>query len=210
MIQIYDNQCFANVNYYCTLYNGTNNIIYLYDSWYKMGFLNRYIILGSNGLIELTIPLKGGRNQKAIFNTIEIDYSTNWRKQHYRAIVSSYAKSPFFEYYNYWFEELYNKKFTYLFEFNNYVILGIIKILKLDVEIIFSASLNLLQHKESQDLRKKWLPKNYDSGDDFIKYLQVFEQKIGFKPNLSIIDIMFSLGPMVNEKFKNHAPLIIY
>lgn len=203
-----ENQYFGNYNYYSNLYLHSNIKIIECFSWYKMGFLNRCMIAGSNGIINLTMPIKGGRNQKTIFGEVLIDNSVFWQKQHLRAIMSCYAKSPYFEHYFWWFEQLYSKKIEYVKNFNQEAFFGIIKLLKLEIDIQGFFECGDENFKIFEKLERKWLPNNYSTLTPNLKYTQVFEDKTGFLPNLSIIDAIFNLGPQLNFYLKQQSVVL--
>ena len=50
---------------------------------------------------------------------------------------------------------------------------------------------------ELNDLRSAINPKHPDEDADFVarRYYQVYERKHGFLPNLSILDLLFNMGP---------------
>src|ERR1700761_7724193 len=99
MLNVIDNQYLGNVIYYKALFNSKHIELEAYERHQKSGFSNRCYIAGANGLITLSIPLIKGRNQKASVNEIEIDNQQKWQLKHWRAIESSYMRSPWFEFY---------------------------------------------------------------------------------------------------------------
>lgn len=201
-MQIFDSQYFGNFNYYISLLKHSNNKINLYQNWYKMSFLNRCVIVGSNGLINLTVPVVGGRNQKLVFGEVEINYNQDWQRQHYHAILSCYSKSPFFEYYSEWMSDFYNMQFKYLCEMNDCILQKICSVYKINTPENLAEPLNFSGSNLSvQDRSKMWLPNNYEQVGQIIKYPQVFEDRIGFKPNLSILDVLFCIGPTAKQYF---------
>jgi hypothetical protein len=161
----------------------------------KMSFRNRYVIAASNGLTSLTIPIRGGREQKTVVKQIEIDRTTNWPIKHWRSISSAYRKAPFFPYYE---EEVKNLVFNpddNLFEFNIAIITKLCNTLKINIFEGFTERIE--KEKTDYDLRDKFLPRNFqEDGDQWApRYSQVFEDRIGFQPNLSILDLLFCQGP---------------
>jgi hypothetical protein len=58
---------------------------------------------------------------------------------------------------------------------------------------------SLISHPSSNpiDLRSAINPKHPDEDADFVarRYYQVYERKHGFQPNLSILDLLFNMGP---------------
>lgn len=202
-----ENQYFGCINYYSSLYKFSNALIEQYESWRKMSFRNRCVILGANGLIDLTVPLENGRDQKKLIKDVKIDNSSAWQKQHWRSISSCYGKSAFFEFYKDRLEAFYKKKFIYLFDMNLEILFWLKSILKIEAEIAMTDSFIKIYPAAIIDLRNKWLPKNYQSSSHQIFYNQVFETKNKFQPNLSILDILFCEGPNAKNILADNNPV---
>ncbi len=204
---IIENQYFGCVNYYLSLYKFSNILIEQYESWQKMSFRNRCVILGANGLIDLTVPLENGREQKKTIKEVKIDNSALWQKQHWRSISSCYGKAAFFEFYKDWLETFYEKKFIYLFDMNLEILFWLKSCLKIKGEILMTDCFIKNYPVDIVDIRNKWLPKNFQSAKDFISYNQVFENKLEFQPNLSILDILFCEGSNAKNILASNKPL---
>jgi hypothetical protein len=184
-----DLQYFPCVNYAKVLFSSTHVEISLDEPYKKMTFRNRCVIIGSNGLINLSVPVEKGRNQRIPYAEVKIAYQENWQLQHWRTIVSCYNRSPYFEYYADKLAPLFQTQFEYLFQLNMAALEKITGILKAEMpEIVKGIPENTL------DFRDRWLPKNYDN-QFVIKYDQLFQDRIGFKPNVSILDLLFIEGP---------------
>lgn len=204
MTKIIDLQMFPCINYIKELINSTNIEINANESMQKRSFRNRYIILGANGLISLTAPIKGGREQKHPINEILIDYSNNWQIKHWRALQSSYMKSPFFEYYA-------ENVHTLLFSKEESLFLFDLKILNWLLEVLnINTIIKILHHhsdiqNDAIDRRNHFLPKSYQNEceENHITYSQVFEDRFGFQQNLSILDLIFCEGPNAINLLKN-------
>ena len=69
-----------------------------FENYQKQSYRNRCYIYSANGPLPLIIPIVRGGDDRKI-DTIRIDYSKEWQKQHWRAIFSAYNTSPFFDYY---------------------------------------------------------------------------------------------------------------
>jgi hypothetical protein len=197
MINIIDNQYLGSVIYYKTLFNNKHVELEAYEVHQKSGFSNRCCIAGANGLIALSIPLIKGRNQKTLVNEVKIDNQQKWQIKHWRAIESSYMRSPWFEFYRDDFKLFYTKEYIHLFEWNKDLLLYILGKLNWEGELSITTTYEEVLSGKT-DNRNKILPKNYL---DFpsIKYPQVFEEKLGFLPNLSIIDLLFCCGKTANQ-----------
>ena len=191
-----DSQLFPCVEYIKYAIMNKHVEIEQYETFQKMSFRNRYIIAGANGLSPLTIPIIGGREQKVLIKEVEVDYSSSWNTKHWRNITSSYSKAPYFDYYKNGVQELLFNGEKNLFLLNNKILAWILKSLKVNAEVIFSEEYRKEPEGEI-DFRSKILPKTFQSNSENWKpvYSQVFEDKIGFQPNLSIIDLMFAEGP---------------
>lgn len=193
MTEMFDLQYFPNICYINELIKSINVSFCEYEAHRKMSFLNKCIIVGSNGLIKLSVPILHGRNQKANIVDLKIDYSTKWQAMHWRSIESCYGKSPFFLYYSDGVKEIIFGGHTTLVELNKKALEWILKICKAEINIVEPAmsELNL-----SRKNLYRWLPNNYASADCGIRpYPQVFNDMQPFQPNLSILDAIFCLGP---------------
>ena len=160
------------------------------EHFQKMSLRNRYRISGANNPILLSIPLVNGRDQRSPMNEIRIYNEKRWQVQHWRTLVSVYKRSPFFDYYEDSLRELYETRFELLTEFNLAGISWIRKQLRLTFNV--SETREFVQDYSDGiiDIRQK----KYD-GSKVPKYYQVFEDRIGFLPDLSILDLLFCEGP---------------
>ncbi|MEX6687428.1 WbqC family protein [Danxiaibacter flavus] len=186
-----DLQYFPCINYFKVLSDSTYCKINLSEPYKKMSFRNRCVIVGSNGLINLSVPVEKGRNQRIPYAEVKIAYQENWQVQHWRTIVSCYNRSPYFEYYANKLEPLFLSRWEHLVELNQRALKIVTGILKVNMpEFIDNVHVENLV-----DYRDKWLPKDYDQDGESVKYVQLFEDRIGFKTNLSILDLLFMEGP---------------
>lgn len=196
MYYLIEIQFFAPVDVFKILIKEKHIKIEQYERFKKMSFRNRCIILGANGLVSLTVPIEGGREQKALIRDVKIDNSEPWPRTHLRSLVSAYSKAPFFEYYFREIEVLLNSNEKFLFDLNLKIISFLIKSLKINATIELTSECRL-EYSNAKDMRDKILPKNFQKDKEHWKpkYFQVFEDKWGFQPNLSILDLLFCEGP---------------
>ena len=188
---------FAPVHFYARFLLHLNVYIEQYENFTKQTYRNRCVISGGNGLISLVIPVVKGRGPKVLIKDIQISYDTEWQRNQWQTIVSAYNSSPYFEYYQ---DELYpffQNKTKYLLDLNLQVHDTICKFLEIDKKLILTEDFEKIT-KGTLNLREVISPKNKENNDpDFQPefYTQVFTEKFGFLPNLSILDLLFNEGP---------------
>lgn len=166
----------------------------------KSTFRNRMLLLGSKGVIQLSIPVVGGRDCKLPYQDILIDYKSDWQRNHFKTLVSLYGNAPWFSHYSPELEELYNTRKELLFDWNMLCFQWVLKKLKLGSEV--SIVERLSDQDDLLDKTDYFLPSNYDRTEKgpFLVYPQVFEDKTGFKSNLSILDLILNEGPEAKNK----------
>jgi hypothetical protein len=209
MTYIFDYQYFGNVNYYFELINTSHYEFYEYNDYQKMSFRNRCRILGANGPIDLSIPVVGGRELKSPMNKVKICYREDWRGRHFKTLVSCYNRSPWFENYRTLFEEMYSNKLEYLLEWDKTCHDLVLRLLKLKDNKNYnvlgdSEEPNSLDLENRVDLRNKFLPRQPNPFNISIKpYPQVFSDRYGYVPDLSILDLIFCEGPNAIEVLRS-------
>ena len=161
----------------------------------RSSFRNRMIIAGANGPITLSIPVVGGRNVKLPYKEVQIDYTNNWQRDHFRTLCTAYGNSPFFQFYRDELEHVYNTQPTYLYEWNFNCLKWVLKKMKVNLPDFDKNNPNAESGPISTLL--EYLPNNYKNplNRNLITYAQVFQDKIGFLVNLSVLDLLFNEGP---------------
>ena len=166
------------------------------------------VIAGSGGPISLSIPIVGSRSNKLPYDQIEIDNNSTWKRDHFRTLVTSYGNSPFFFHYRDELESLYNGTHIFLYEWNLICLNWLLEKLRLHDQIVVT---NHLSHQQTgvNQLSDFYTPANYNRHEPILRYPQVFEDRLGFLPNLSALDMLFNYGPesgILLKKF--HVALI--
>ncbi|MBA2250711.1 MAG: WbqC family protein [Chitinophagaceae bacterium] len=196
MILVTDLQYFAPDIYYNELNCFTYVILDQYDQYRKMSFRNRCTLSGSNGLINLSIPLIGGRDQKKEMKDVRIEYREGWQVRHWKTIESCYNRSPFFDHYKYELHQLYRKKFGFLQDWNLSCTQWICDKMSINTNLSISdAYVETFDSEKFVDSRNRITPvflKNLK--ESYASYPQVFMDRFGFIPNLSILDKLFCDG----------------
>lgn len=184
----------------CIFYKKVNKISHvefdLYENWQKMSFRNRCIIMGAAGPVTLSIPLEEGRSQRRLTRDVRIANSYPWQSQHWKTIMSCYNRSPWFEFYRDELESLFKMEVNFLVDWNLACWNWAIKKLGMQVS---TGTTSQYQAKgevtKCLDLRNKILPKSImQEFPDPVVYRQVFEERTGFVPHCSILDLLFCEG----------------
>lgn len=184
----------APVPLYVQLYKCDALVINSDEPFVKQTFRNRAVIATENGTQSLTIPVihDGGR---IAMRDVRISEHGNWRHQHWNAMVSAYRKSPFFDYYADDFAHFYEERDGFLMDFNMRLHAVVSELLGLErgVQIVDNSS----NAACSVDLRHIAEPKALVDIEGYAAqpYYQVFAGRNGFIPNLSIVDLLFNMGP---------------
>lgn len=187
------------IQFFSKLVQYESVIIEQFENYTKGSYRNRCHIAGANGLQRLSIPLKQGKHNNKPIAEVEIGEDTNWQRLHWMSIQSAYGNAPFFEHYAEDLQPFFEKKANHLFEFN----MSLLQVLKDLIGINSSITLSEKYEKEpllgQNDCRNLISPKpqkqQKDLHFDMVQYPQVFIEKNGFLPNLSILDLLFCTGP---------------
>ena len=189
-----------------------DQVQYLPKDW-----MNRNKIRTKSGSIWLTVPVlrKGYRDLKT--SEIEINNSTNWQKKHLRSISLNYKKSPYFENYIPFFEDVYSRKWEFLGDLNEYMLKWFLDELGIKVNFLnaknfkfegekSSLILNMCKKLDASTYIFGTLGKDYANVHEFEKnnvklifqdynhpkYSQLYNE---FVSHLSVIDLLFNHGP---------------
>ena len=182
----------APVSMYVHLYAGSRMLIDLDAPFVKQTFRNRALIAAENGALPLTVPVVHNGGVKQAMRDVRISDHGNWRRMHWNAIVSAYKKSPFFDYYADDFRPFYEKRYDFLVDFNMQLHDTVCGLLGLERETAALGSVENSGH--NIDVRPLAEP-SAEAVAAPRHYYQVFEQRNGFLPNLSIADLLFNMGP---------------
>lgn len=167
-------------------YNGL--MVEAYENYQKKGYRNRCHILGGQGVVRLSVPLESGKNQQMPIQDVRISYETDWVKHHIQSIRSAYGSSPFFIFYADDIFDILESREKSLFILNKKLLNYLCPILGLNMEETTSYERGI-----ENDFRSKIKPNRpFIENND---YEQVFSNQLPFVPNLSILDVLFCLGP---------------
>ena len=189
----------APVEYYTKLLEYDKIYVEQHDHYIKQTYRNRCTIAGPDGELALSIPTVKPDTLKCPMKDIRISDHGNWRHLHWNAIESAYNSTPYFEYYKDDFRPFYEKKYEFLADFNEELCQLVCKLIDIQPCIERTTEYKMEFATEEADFREIIHPKKdfRISDPEFIPhpYYQVFDSKLGFLPNLSIIDLLFNMGP---------------
>ncbi len=216
---------FGPVQWYQKLYRAEHVIIEQWESFQKQTYRNRCLIATTQGIQALTIPIVRPAGMipptsassipamsSSLIKDIRISDHGNWRHLHWNALQSAYGESPFFEYYQDDIRPFFENRWTYLLDFNEEIRHKMCELLDILPTVSYSNQFmppsplknpnSTLSDTHCQsytpcDFRSAINPKRSTPDSDFSPkpYYQVYQQKHGFLPNLSIVDLLFNMGP---------------
>ncbi len=161
----------------------------IHENYQKMSGRNRYRLSGSNNAVLLSVPLQNGRNQNIPIADVRIANDQKWQVQHWRTLVSVYNRSPYFFHYEPSLRPLYEQEFVSLVNFNR----ASVQWVKQQIGLTYEETLTSDYQKDYPGFTDLREGKNIPVSQR--KYYQVFEDRVGFIPALSILDLLFSEGP---------------
>lgn len=167
--------------HYSALLHAGDALLEVHDHYARQTLRNRCLIDSAQGPLALSIPVVKPDGPTATCD-IRLSDHGHWPRQHWNALTSSYGQSPFWEFYTDDFAPFYEHKWEFLADFNEQLMLLICRLLDIP------ASLRRTDSFQGDALAQDFPPLAS-------QYWQVFGHKAGFRPGLSIVDLLFNLGP---------------
>lgn len=195
---------FGTITQYVVMAKTTSVVFENEDNYQKQTYRNRTYIYGANGKLLLSIPIKHSRDKgRQLYKDVRIENDFPWQSLHWKSIETAYRTSPFFEYYEDEFIHLFEKPKKFLLDFNYECMQVVSTCIQLDTPYT-KTSEYIKSPEEHIDLRalinaKKEKPYSLTS------YIQVFTEKKGFIPNLSILDLLFNEGTNTLTYLENQS-----
>ena len=190
---------FGPIQWYQKLYRYDHCLIEQYDSYQKQTYRNRCLIATANGVQALTVPVEHS-DDKMLTKDLRISDHNQWRRVHWNALQSAYSESPFFDYYADDLHPFFEKKFDFLIDFNEAIRQKICELIDIRPQVEYTSSYisNLKSQTSNLTDYRDVIHAKHPQADDMFEakqYWQVFQHKHGFLPNLSILDLLFCMGP---------------
>lgn len=188
----------APVSYFAALYSCKKAYVERFDHYMKQTYRNRCVIASADGPLALTIPVEKSSEGKCAMKDIRVSEHGNWRHVHRNAFVAAYKQSPFFDYYSDEFNAFFDRKYEFLYDFNMELTQWLCEQIDIQPELV--PTTEYMDTGEGiLDLRETIHPKKsaVDMASFYrpVPYYQVFDSRHGFQPDLSIVDLLFNMGP---------------
>ncbi len=160
-------------------------LIEVNETYQKHSYRNRTKIMSAGGTQLLTVPIIGGRGVKSPIKEVEVDYSTNFQRQHIKAIISSYRSAPYWEHFSDRVLKMCEIKEKYLLDLNCRITEELLSLMRIDAKLQFTESFIGVSKGSNEEIA------NYSTQHP---YYQVYGHKYPFEANLSILDWLFCEG----------------
>ncbi len=183
---------FSSILQYSKMLSSDKLIFEMEDNFQKQTYRNRCYIYSANGKQSLNIPVRHnhGSDRKKTKDTLVAD-DFDWQTQHFKSLKVAYQSSPFFEFFEDDLAVIFNKRYKYLHDVNIDTFLFVTDALQVSQEFIktteYELSPNVNDYRYLAIAKKEEVP-------PMDIYTQMFDDKHGFIPNLSILDLLFMEG----------------
>ncbi len=187
--------CCGPVSYYAFLQNAGKAWLEQHEHYRKQTYRNRCMIMAANGPMALSVPVVHVNDQPV--REVRIDWCHDWRRQHWNSLESAYQSTPFFDYYQDDFLPLYRDFHPdFLFDWNMALHERIVQLLDIRTPLELTEDYRK-DLSDVLDLRDAISPKRPVSGKLYHvrPYTQVFAERWGFRAEMSILDLLFNMGP---------------
>ncbi|SDG83400.1 WbqC family protein [Psychroflexus sediminis] len=167
-----------------------------HDNYQKQTYRTRQYIYGANGKLLLNVPIKHRENktdEHQKYKDIQIENAFKWQRLHWKSIEAAYRSSPYFEFYEDEFVDLFEKKATFLMDFNLKCMQTVFDCLNLDFHFKFTEAFEM--SAETYENQRNLVNSKRKQKADLEEFIQVFQPKYGYISNLSILDLLFNKGP---------------
>ncbi len=169
------------------------------ENYVKGSYRNRCYIAAANGPLLLSVPLRKGKNEQQPIREVRIANDTGWQRQHWISLQSAYGNTPFFDHYADELKPFFEETYPFLFDLNKALLQWLLQKLHLESSLSLTSQYEHHPRPPLTDLRNHIHPKKHRRTEDSrfqpAYYPQAFEDRHGFLPNLSILDLIFCMGP---------------
>ncbi len=176
------------------------------DNFQKQTNRNRMYIYSANGIQMLNIAVQHQNTEHQKYKEIRLEEQSGWQKNHFKSLEAAYKNSPFYDYFIDDLVLIFQKKHTFLLDLNFEIFDTVNSCLGID--LYFSKTTEYFHEvKDTSNFRHLANGKKDTTQTD--EYTQVFHEKYGFIPNLSILDLLFNEGRYAVSYLKQQSILIL-
>ncbi len=186
---------FPPILYYAWLHQNKKVQVEQFETFPKQTYRNRCVILTANGLQSLSVPVIKPFGKKTLTRDIKIAYDEAWQQLHWRAIKTAYNSSPFLLYYQDDLAAFFKQKHIFLLDLNEAIIRLINNLMEWNIEVTRTTDFVHPHELSAQEDKRFSLSPKEDQKLGLAPYIQVFSEQYPFYENLSILDLIFNLGP---------------
>ena len=184
---------FSPISQYSEIVKSKEVVFEMEDNFQKQSYRNRCYIFNANGKQLLNIPVKyKGTSARKKTKDMLVENDIPWQDQHLKSLQTAYRNSPFYEFYEDDLLHIFKKEYTFLQDVNIDTFLFLTDALQISQQ--YSKTDEYVLDSKLEDFREfanaKKHPKSLTN-----TYIQMFDDKHGFIPNLSILDLLFMEGP---------------
>lgn len=182
---------FPPVEYFALLAKYSSVFIEAHESFQKQSYRNRCHIYAENGVQSLNFPIQHISKNLPITEVL-VDYSTPWLLKTKRCIDTAYHSSAFFDYYRDELYDILDQKPQTLWDLDMSIIRFFMSKIGIGTELLPSERFGIEQAVDIHPKRPNTILNDLGLARP---YYQVFSQRCGFIPNLSVMDLLFNEGP---------------
>lgn len=193
MTPLFSTAYFPPIAYMAALMKHPQVLIEAKETFPKQTYRNRTEIMTASGVRRLSVPVV--RDNHSRTDEVTIDYKERWNVVHLRTLTAAYSASPYFMYYEDELKELLLAPYERLIDLNQALLAWLLRKLKTSCAAELTTDFVPPTDNNTLDYRYTFTPKQPYPTQGLPPYHQVFIDRIAFTPNLSVIDLLFNLGP---------------
>ena len=183
---------FPSISYMARFLVENEPLIEVFETYRKQTYRNRCRVMTANGVESLSVPVVKVHGNHTMTKDIIISPVEPWQHIHSRCLESAYKAAPYFDHYYDYLRPIFEGRFERLIDLNDAALQAVLKMLKVKKDIVHTTD---YVREAENDLREAFSPKKPFDKNLFPTYYQVFSEKFPFAPDLSVLDLIFNVGP---------------